>query len=95
MQNELHPARFIEETFHHERLLRRNRAERSIRVGEVIGDLLSSVCRAAIISERHIRDVFARRSAYFSISIAQIRNRVRKLRVRAGASPSQNGIPGG
>src|ERR1041385_4341692 len=42
MQNELHPARFIEETFHYEGLLRRNRAERAVRIREVIADLLSS-----------------------------------------------------
>src|SRR5207237_607328 len=42
MQNELHPARFIEETLHHERLLRWNRPERAISVGEIIRNLLRS-----------------------------------------------------
>src|SRR6266508_2539714 len=40
MQDELHSARLVKETFHHQSLLRRNRAERAISVSKVIGDLL-------------------------------------------------------
>ena len=43
MQNELHSAGFIEETLHHECLLRRKCTERAISIGEIIGDLLSGV----------------------------------------------------
>src|SRR4029453_10396962 len=41
MQDELHSARLVKETFHHQSLLRRNRAERPISVRDVIGDLFS------------------------------------------------------
>src|SRR5947209_6369334 len=40
MQNELHSARLIEEPLHHDRLLRRNRAERAISIREIICNLL-------------------------------------------------------
>src|SRR6266545_5900358 len=43
MQDELHSARLVKETFHHQSLLRRNCAERAISVREVIGDLFSPV----------------------------------------------------
>src|SRR6266516_4591126 len=43
MQDELHSARLVKETFHHQSLLRRNCAERAISVREVIGDLLGTV----------------------------------------------------
>ena len=47
MQDELHSAGLVKETFHHQSLLRRNCAERAISVGEVIGDLLRGVGRQA------------------------------------------------
>ena len=42
VQNQLHPAGFVEETLNHQSLLRRNCAQRSIRVCEIIGELVSS-----------------------------------------------------
>src|SRR5438128_6507259 len=51
VQNELHSARFIEETLDHERLLGGKRTERSISIGKVIGDLLTTLYR-----EPHFRD---------------------------------------
>ena len=49
MQHELHPAGFVEETFHHERLLRRNHTQRFINVRIIIGDLLGAACEIPLI----------------------------------------------
>ena len=45
MQDELHSARLVKETFQHQSLLRRNCAERAISVREVIGELFRGLLR--------------------------------------------------
>src|SRR5438045_9486372 len=42
VQSQLRPAGFVEETLNQQSLLRRNCAQRSIRVCEIIGELVSS-----------------------------------------------------
>src|SRR4030095_5147383 len=45
MQDQLHSAGLVKETFHHQSLLRRICAERAMRVCEVIGDLFRRLGR--------------------------------------------------
>src|SRR5438105_8947852 len=59
MQNQLHASGFIEEPFHHQRLLRWNRAESAISIGEIIRDLLRSFARQFQLTREPLRDVFA------------------------------------
>src|ERR1041384_644241 len=76
MQNKLHSARFVEEPLHHERLLRRNRSKRAIRVGEIIGDLLRRFRRQFQFSREPSCDVFAITQDFLDLD-PKIRNRVR------------------
>ena len=79
MQNELHPARFIEEALHHEGSLRRDRAERAKRVGEIIRDLLSRRGRQFQFALEPRRDIFSVAQHFLDLD-AQIRNRIGQLR---------------
>src|SRR6266516_1822013 len=86
VQNELHSARFIEETLDHERLLGGKRTERSISIGKVIGDLLSSFCGEPHFRDDPLANVPAVAEQFFDLR-ANIRNSLRKLGGARGRLP--------
>ncbi len=94
VDDELHAARLVEEALEHDRLLRRQRAERGARRGEVLDDLLAPPRRRA----RPLR-----RASAIAAARSRVEPRVDARRaaatppcdsssLRAGASPSQNGM---
>ena len=69
MQDQLHSAGFVKETFHHQGLLRRNCAERAISVCEVIGDLFRGLWSASAFRGEPFPGSLSASPDSFSISI--------------------------
>ena len=105
MEDQLHSAGFVEEPFHDQRLLRRNHAERLVSVrrnssANLLGGLGCGKACISFGSQPCRRGDVCRQSAECShcldLLIAQIGNGAGTIPSFApGASPSQNGIPGG
>ena len=103
MHDQLHAARFIEETLQHQRLLRRDRAKRSMDRREIVGQLLRAgsgqpEVRLEQLDESVLRSVAVLLQRFPNLFIDLERNRETasdNSSVRPGASPSQKGMPGG
>src|SRR4029453_8826133 len=91
VKDKLHPARFIEEAFHHQSLLRRNCAKRTISVSEIIAQLFSSVRRHLHFFGQPLGGVLSPSESIFQFH-PQIRDSLRQLRCarRSFAQPEWN-----
>ena len=98
VQHQLHAAGFVEEPLEHERLLRRDDAERAAALGEVRtrpGRRRPARGRSPPSSSRSCRRRTAGSSSRRSTSARRSLTARDSSSLRAGASPSQNGIVGG
>ena len=98
MDDELHAAGLVEEALEHDRVLRRQAAERGVRRGEIFDQLLGGRLGDAELVDQPAHAPFAGR-----IAAAGARRSPRagatptadSSSLRPGASPSQNGMVGG
>ncbi len=104
MHDQLHAAGFIEEAFQHEPLLRGDHAKGAVSRGEIVRQLpRAGGGQSGFFLEAIGNGIFERSSRFgagFLRICSSTSNRNRETAadsssVRAGASPSQNGIPGG
>ena len=98
VQHQLHAAGLVEEPLEHQRVLRRDHAERAAAFGEVGDGLLGGVPargRSPPISQSTAPRAGAGSSSRRSTSARRSLTARDSSSLRAGASPSQNGIVGG
>ena len=97
MDDELHPADLVEEAFEHDRVLRRQAAQRRMGGRQILEQLLGRGlrrCRPRATSQRRIVSAGSPPRRRAAISARKRDTAVDNSSLRPGASPSQNGIVG-
>ncbi len=96
VDDELHPARLVEESLGDDRLLSRESAEHALGLGEVVHELACRVGRHRLVRGPAVAEPFEVPRRVAPPPPPEARDTASdNSSLRAGASPSQKGMPGG